>query len=279
MDEPVAAENSLFQERVGEKLRAARLKAGIDLSDIATRTRIPLRHLTAIEASDYDALPTNTYSMGFVRSYARAVGEDEVALAAKLREELGMVSQDSSVENVDYDAADPARVPSKTLALIALALAVLIGGGYALWRQGSFESDINVVASAALEGEEVLNESANGAVAGNSVATPVGQVVLTATDKVWLRVYDRNNKVFIGKEMQAGESFAVPVDADNPMIRTTLPHKIKITIGGKDVAPLGAEEKLIKDVGVSAAALNARAATAAAAGGAASNALSGAVRP
>jgi cytoskeleton protein RodZ len=37
-----------------------------------------------------------------------------------------------------------------------------------------------------------------------------------------------------------------------------LPHLIKITVGGKEVAPLGTAEKLIKDVGLSAAALAAR---------------------
>ena len=53
-------ESVLFPERVGDRLRAARLTAGLDLSDVATKTRIPLRHLTAIEAGDYDLLPSIT---------------------------------------------------------------------------------------------------------------------------------------------------------------------------------------------------------------------------
>ena len=61
-------------ERVGDRLRAARLSAGLSLEDIAEKTRIPLRHLDALERSDYAALPSFTYAAGFVRAFARALG-------------------------------------------------------------------------------------------------------------------------------------------------------------------------------------------------------------
>ncbi|WP_409456254.1 helix-turn-helix domain-containing protein [Sphingomonas sp. J315] len=49
---------NLFPVKVGEKLRDARLAAGLELADIAGRTRVPQRHLAAIEASDYSGLPS-----------------------------------------------------------------------------------------------------------------------------------------------------------------------------------------------------------------------------
>ena len=49
---------------------------------MAARTRVPLRHLEAIEQGAYEALPSQTYAVGFARAYARAVGLDEVATAA-----------------------------------------------------------------------------------------------------------------------------------------------------------------------------------------------------
>ncbi len=258
MDESDGTEAVLIPERVGDRLRATRQKAGIDLSDIATRTRIPLRHLTAIEAGDYGALPAPTYCVGFVRAYARALGEDEVGYAQDLRSELGLVSSDRGADHADYDAGDPARVPTKTLAWTALALALLVAGAYGLWRNGYFGGAVPAVSNGVVETEVVSPGFAPENSTAAATAPTSGDVVLTATDTVWLRVYDKNDKVFLGREMKAGESFTIPPEAQDPMIRTTLPHKLKVTVGGKEVPPLGTEEKLIKDVPVSAKALTTR---------------------
>jgi cytoskeletal protein RodZ len=70
---------TLFPATVGEKLRAAREAQGLGLAEIAAATRIPQRHLEAIEKSQYASLPSITYALGFAKAYARAVGIDEVA--------------------------------------------------------------------------------------------------------------------------------------------------------------------------------------------------------
>ena len=96
-------------QTVGERLQAARLAAGLELSDIAGRTRVPLRHLEAIERGDYGALPATTYATGFTRAYARALELDDVTLVRDLREELQHIAE--APEYQPYEAADPARVP------------------------------------------------------------------------------------------------------------------------------------------------------------------------
>ena len=114
-------------QTVGERLQAARLAAGLELSDIAGRTRVPLRHLEAIERGDYGALPATTYATGFASAYARALELDDVALIRDLREELQHIAE--APEYQPYEAADPARVPpgglpgaGSPLALVVLAL-------------------------------------------------------------------------------------------------------------------------------------------------------------
>jgi cytoskeletal protein RodZ len=72
---------TLFPRTVGEKLRDARVALGLDLADVAARTRIPQRHLAAIEQSQYSGLPSITYAMGFAKGYARAVELDEAQIA------------------------------------------------------------------------------------------------------------------------------------------------------------------------------------------------------
>src|SRR3546814_3862603 len=66
--------------------------------------------------------------------------------------------------------------------------------------------------------------------------------------------------------MAAGETYTVPADAQNPQILTGRPQALRVTIGGKEVAPLGPADRTITDVGISAAALNASPAPAAPAG-------------
>jgi cytoskeleton protein RodZ len=255
--EPQESEAALFPERVGDRLRVARTKAGLDLSDIATKTRIPLRHLQSIESGDYSAFPSSTYCVGFVKAYARAVGADEVALTKDLRVELGDVRQDARHEYYDAEDADPARLPSRTLAWTAAAILLLFVIGWGVWRT-QYMSGSDATSTEIPTPADVPTVAVRPA-AQPSVPNPTGQVVLTARSAVWIRVYDAADKVLFEKEMAAGDTYAVPADANQPQIRTGGAERIAVTIDGREVAPLGAAERTIKDVGISAEALTARA--------------------
>jgi cytoskeleton protein RodZ len=252
-----AEDSVMFPIRVGDKLRAARTKSGMDLSDIATRTRIPQRHLAAIEAGDYAALPGVTYCTGFVKAFARVVGEDEVALARELRIELGLDSIDGRMDHTDYDAAHPTRIPSKTLAWTGIAIIALGFSAFGVWRSEFFASD-PLAKSDVPEMVVPANNSQPRPPASLPAAVPSGTVVLTAKEAVWFRVYDKNDKVLYEGEKKAGESYTVPDDALDPMIRTGRADQIRVTVGGREVAQLGAAETTVKNVGISSVALAAR---------------------
>jgi len=71
---------------VGVLLREAREKLGLSAGDIATKLRMGLKQVSALENSDYALLPTGTFLRGFVRNYARAVtlnANDVLALLEK----------------------------------------------------------------------------------------------------------------------------------------------------------------------------------------------------
>lgn len=252
------ASAALIPERVGDRLRAARVKAGLDLSDVATRTRVPQRHLIAIEAGDYNLLPGNTYCIGFVKAYARAVGENETELANNLRVELSGLTEQRS-EYVQYEAADPAHVPTKLLAWTAAALVALFVIGFWAYRTMLVAPPPTQISSADLASPEPdVAVDTNAAPMVATAPATNGEVVLTATSAVWMRIYDAADKVLFEKEMAAGERYVVPADANNPKIRTGRADLIAVTINGKPVATLGPAQRTVKDVGVSAAALTAR---------------------
>ena len=271
---------TLFRDSVGQRLRSARERAGLDLNDVASRTRVPLRHLKAIEASDYSQMPSATYSVGFVKSYARAVGLDDAELGRDLRLELGTLSPLDQANALSYEPVDPLRIAPKWLAWTAAGLALLLFGGYMLWRHQA-ASDVvpSIVEQAPAAG--AVDNAALGATASNVAGAPpagntatlantaapasspvatTGPVVLTATNSVWVRIYDANDKVLFEKEMKAGENYTVPADANKPQIRTGAAELLNVTVAGKPVPTLGTAQHTIKDVGISAASLLARAA-------------------
>ncbi|AYJ86520.1 helix-turn-helix domain-containing protein [Sphingomonas paeninsulae] len=248
-------EKGLFPISVGERLRVAREAAKLDLNDVSTRTRIPLRHLTAIENSDYTALPSQTYALGFAKSYARAIGVDEIALGNDLRAELGRAHPDARDANV-YEPADPSRVPPRLLAWTAALLALIIVVGYGVWRGGYFDSaDVATPAPVIAQQETV---AAAAPVAKPAATVGPGQVVLTATTAVWLRITDGAKTALFQKEMAAGETYQLPLTATDPKILTGRPDALKVTIDGREVAPLGGAKTTVRNLGISAAALNAR---------------------
>ena len=53
-------EDFIQTSTVGERLRAAREQKKLSLEEIASQTRIPLRHLQSLETGDWSALPAPT---------------------------------------------------------------------------------------------------------------------------------------------------------------------------------------------------------------------------
>ena len=85
-----------------------------------------------------------------------------------------------------------------------------------------------------------------------------GQVVLTASDDVWMRVYDADDKTLYLGTMKPGKSFTVPATAKDPMINVGRPDKLAVTLDGKPVPPLGSGERAIKDVKIGGTAIAGR---------------------
>ena len=240
----------------GEELKAAREAARLSLADLAQRTRVPQRHLEALEEGRFEALPSITYCAGFSRAYARAVGLDERAIVAKVRGEVeaqGLVGQERYVPE---EPVSSNSVPPRYLAWTTAVLALLIAGGYGIWRMQLNTQPAGEEIAAASRAETRVTTPDNSAAPATPVAA--GPVVLTAVDEVWLRIYDADGKRLFEKAMAKGESYTVPADANNPMILTGRPDALAVTVGGQAVPPLGTAERTIADVPISGAALLAR---------------------
>jgi len=248
---------------IGDRLKEAREARGMSLDDVASQTRIPIRHLQHIESEDWDALPGVTYCVGFTRAYANMVGLDGAELSREVRDTLGDARIRAPAAHY-LEPADPARVPPRPLALIAAVAALVLIVAYALWRSSlgdgeelSAETPPPQASATAAPGAAPTRPAANpGAVAGQPVT-------LTATQEVWVRISDAGGgpTLFTGT-MQPGQSFQVPPTAQRPVIRTGRPQVIRAAIGGRDIGPLEPVERTIDNVSLRAEDLAARTAAA-----------------
>ena len=61
---------------IGNSLREARLRQGLELPRIETETKIRGKYLRALEEEQFEILPGETYVKGFLRTYAEYLGLD-----------------------------------------------------------------------------------------------------------------------------------------------------------------------------------------------------------
>ena len=259
-DESDQLNDELNLHSAGETLRHAREQKNLSLEDIAKITRVSQRHLASIESSEFDSLPSRTYVIGFGKSYARALGLSEAAIGNQLREEMAEQGHTSyRTETSGYEPTNPSSIPPKYLAWTAAAIGAVLLVAFLVWRT-LFMEPVDITAETASTNTPAAQQSIDTAAqtADGPALSSTGTVVLTATENVWLKIYDEDNNRLFENEMKVGEKYNVPADAKNPQILTGKPDALTVTIDGKVVPPLGAGDRTISDVGISAAALVAR---------------------
>lgn len=251
MAESHISENELPLETAGAMLSRAREARGLTRAQIAELTKIPERHLLAIEENNFAALPARTYAVGFSRNYARALGVEENEIVRLVRIELDGAPAEPSPRAVAFEPGDPARIPSSAFAWLAAILAIgVVIAGFAFWR--------SYYSPAAELPPIVADAPAAQAVPTAAPTVAAGQVVFTALEAgVWVKFYDAAGQL-LQKELAQGESYAVPAGANGPMLWTARPQALGITIDGKPVPKLSEVQTTLKDVPVTAAALLAR---------------------
>ena len=85
---------------IGETLRQARLRLGVDLNQVADKTKISLRFLQAIEADDYGKLPGGVFARMFVKQYADELGLDGASLAEEFQRSSNFVEPSPDLQTI-----------------------------------------------------------------------------------------------------------------------------------------------------------------------------------
>lgn len=224
-------------ETVGERLRAAREAKGLTVEEIAASTRIPTRHLESLEASDWERLPAPTYSIGFAKNYAAAVGLDRTEIGEQLRTEMGGTRPTYQPPVDLFEPADPKRVMPKGLVLGALAalLVVILG--------------LTWLSNRELSGDDEVAPAENAAAPAPAapVVAAAPPVVITANQAAWIEVRD-GAAILKQGELAVGESFEVPANAVAPTLTTAKPEALRISVGTADAPMIGTPGTKVENV-------------------------------
>ena len=121
--------------RIGRELRVARERLGWEVDDVAEALHLKPAFIHAIEQGDIAGLPPPAYAVGFVRTYATALGLDPNEAIRRFRGERDDV-------NRKPELAFPAPVPQRGVPAGALILvgAIIAIGGYIGWYHYSGRS-------------------------------------------------------------------------------------------------------------------------------------------
>ncbi len=114
--------------RVGAELRQVRERAGWKLEEVAAALRIRQPYLEAIEQGNLQALPGQAYEIGFIRTYAQALGLDGDEILRRFRAEgAGTTTK----PELSFLAPVPDRaVPTGAIVLVGV---VILLAGYGFW--------------------------------------------------------------------------------------------------------------------------------------------------
>ncbi len=117
---------------IGATLRAARMSARIDVSEIEAQTKIRAKYLRALENEEWDLLPGPTFVRSFLRTYAQALGLDAKALVEEYRLNYERPSEAALEPIVSTPSSSPprGRVPARPsrgyMALVGVVGVVIV---------------------------------------------------------------------------------------------------------------------------------------------------------
>ena len=237
------------KKTIGEVLRLARTNQGLTLEELHKKTEIQLDMLEAMEADDFDQLPSPFYTRSFLRKYAWAVELDERIILDAYDSGSMITYEEVDVDEEELTGRRRSSKKSKTSFLplfyfILFALSIVIFVTYYVWNYLQTQPERSSVSSysvvqATSSTSSVTPSSSNSSLSSSSNIEPAiivsgeGNRVEVAyktskeTAKLQLAVSDVTSWVSVSEsELEGG----VTLSPENKSAETTVLTKSPVTI-------------------------------------------------
>jgi cytoskeleton protein RodZ len=225
------------EKELGERLRSYRSDSGMEIAELALRTRITARHITALEEGQFHILPGPVFVKGFIRSICQELGRDPGPL---------FVILDSATEEEPLEEADTQEGSKKLTPLVVsgVILAVLVLGGVLIHGTGDEGKEVPpATEQVQTVGDATEATSADSAAVQEDVKEL--ELLIRAIDKTWLRIQPDNAEQW-ETTMRAGDEIALKATE-----RITLyignAGGVLFELNGKRFGPPGAQGQVLSN--------------------------------
>lgn len=199
-----------MDDAVGGRLREARTRRRLTLSDVEEAIKIRPGYLRAIENDQWDQLPGDAYAHAFIRTYGKFLGLDGDRLAEEYRKEVGTARPGERLARVDPRPrrAIPVRGggPRISPAVVTAAVIVLvIAAALAIGLSSGGETNGSGGEQGAAKGAK--HPGGKGGEQAQSQPAPRGhRLALVATAEVWVCLLGGGEKPLVdGVILEPGE--------------------------------------------------------------------------
>lgn len=123
---------------IGNSLREARLRQGLDFPEVEQATKIRGKYLRALEDEQFDILPGQTYVKGFLRTYSEYLGLDGQLYVDEYNSRYIPGDEETPLraQNKSTVGRNP-RVESSVVLVALAAIGILTALVVVAWRFGS----------------------------------------------------------------------------------------------------------------------------------------------
>jgi hypothetical protein len=181
---------------IGNSLREARLRQGLDLAEIEQATKIRSRYLRALEDEQFEMLPAQTYVKGFLKAYADQLGLDGDLYVEEFNSRYATGDEEQPMPHAGGGSwPRPVRFQSSAVLISLTAIGLATALVVLAWRFGATEEpeDIPGLPPAASEqsGKQTTRARAR-AGQGAKQAGPTRRIKLVAVaarGNCWLEVH------------------------------------------------------------------------------------------
>jgi len=238
------------KKTIGEVLRLARTNQGLTLEELHKKTEIQLEMLEAMEADDFDQLPSPFYTRSFLRKYAWAVELDDRIVLDAYDSGSMITYEEVDVDEEELTGRRRSSKKNKTSFLplfyfILFALSIVIFVTYYVWNyiqtqpersSASSYSVVQVISSTSSVTPSSTSSSSSSSssniepairVSGEGNRVEVAYKTSKETAKLQLSVSDARSWVSVSESDLEG---GVTLSPDNKSAETSVSTKNPVTI-------------------------------------------------
>ena len=230
-------EKRVLARELGERIRSYRTDTGVEIADLAIRTRIGARYLQSLEEGMLDDLPGPVFIKGFIRSVCAELGRDPLPLM----ELVDQIHVEEPAAETDGTNGSRRVTP---LILSGVLLAGLVTGGILLHggdKEIEDRDQATVQPVASQQGEPEAAQE------GFTSEEPIVELdlLLRATERTWLRIQADSSEPW-ETTMKTGDEIRLKA-VDRVALFIGNAGGILFELNGKRFGPLGTEGQVISN--------------------------------